>query len=168
MTKSDTKQLALDALKKCLDEFGPEHDGTDFESECTECWTAKQAREAVAALEADIAQAVEPLFWYRPIGDDGLYEGPVHGQSIGGKMMRDEKPGEWKPLYTTPPEPAVNAELLEALKNMRRAYVNLMESGRDRIIFLGGECDPLDVMEAGDPNLRTSAAAIAKATGAAS
>lgn len=30
------------------------------QSECTECWTAKQAREAIAALEADIAQAVEP------------------------------------------------------------------------------------------------------------
>ena len=45
----------------------------------------------------------EPLFWYRPCRD-GLYEGPEHHKSVGGKMLRDEKPEEWKPLYTTPPQ----------------------------------------------------------------
>ena len=43
----------------------------------------------------------EPVFWYRPCGD-GLYEGPTHHKSSLGKMLRDEKPGAWVPLYTHP------------------------------------------------------------------
>lgn len=58
-------------------------------------------------------------------------------------------------------------ELLAALEMMNRAYVNLMENGRDRIIMLGGECDPVDVMESNDPNLRESRAAIASVEGGA-
>lgn len=54
-----------------------------------------------------------------------------------------------------------DAELLLALKDLRRAYVNLLESGRDRIVSLGGSCDPVDVMERNDPHLRRAAAAIA-------
>lgn len=53
----------------------------------------------------------EPLFWFRPCGD--LYEGPVHHKSVGGKMLRDEKPGEWLPLFLahSPPLPlAAQAE----------------------------------------------------------
>lgn len=42
----------------------------------------------------------------------------------------------------------------EMLKRIYAAYVNLLESGRDRIIFLGGSCDPVDRMEEGDPVLR--------------
>lgn len=40
-----------------------------------------------------------------------------------------------------------------ALQMMIRAYVNLLECGRDRIIDLGGQCDPVDVMEATTPEL---------------
>lgn len=58
-----------------------------------------------------------------------------------------------------------NDELLSALEKMNRAYVGLMENGRDRIIMLGGDCDPIDVMERSDPNLRESHAAIASAKG---
>ena len=58
-------------------------------------------------------------------------------------------------------------ELLAALEKMNRAYVNLMENARDRIIMLGGDCDPVDVMERSDPNLRESRAAIASAKGGA-
>lgn len=47
-----------------------------------------------------------------------------------------------------------------ALINLRRAYVRLMENGRDRIRMLGGECDPVDKMEQADPALRDAAAAI--------
>lgn len=52
-------------------------------------------------------QAAVPLFWVRLLRD-GLYEGPVHNNSVGGKMLRDEKPGEWHPLYlhTAPAHPA--------------------------------------------------------------
>lgn len=42
----------------------------------------------------------EPLFWYRPVCNGEMYEGPIHNNSVGGKMLRDEKPGEWFPLYT--------------------------------------------------------------------
>ena len=47
----------------------------------------------------------KPIFWYRPTCGGEMYKGPVHDSSIGGKMMRDEKPGEWLPLFdgTTAP-----------------------------------------------------------------
>lgn len=111
------RTMALDALKKCLDEFSPEHDGTDFESECTECWAAKQAREAIAALEADIAHAGEPVAcaWAVRRNDGGLQLFFVEESA-----RRESECGMWRnpviPLFTTPPEPAVNAELLEALQ----------------------------------------------------
>lgn len=41
----------------------------------------------------------------------------------------------------------------EEIRRLTLAYVNLLEIGRDRIIALGGDCDPVDVMEAGDPAL---------------
>lgn len=52
-------------------------------------------------------------------------------------------------------------ELMAALEKMNRAYVILMESARDRICDLGGECDGIEVMERNDPYLRESRAAIA-------
>lgn len=58
-------------------------------------------------------------------------------------------------------------ELLAELEKMNRAYVNLMENGRDRIIMLGGDCDPVDVMERSDPNLKESRAVIASVKGGA-
>lgn len=57
--------------------------------------------------------------------------------------------------------------MLAELKSLSRAYVSLMEAGRDRIVMLGGDCDPVDKMEEGDPNLRSARATIAIATGAA-
>jgi len=53
--------------------------------------------------------------------------------------------------------------LLKALKDLARHYVLLMENGRERIIFLGGDCDPVDVMERGDPYLKQARDAIAAA-----
>ena len=41
-----------------------------------------------------------------------------------------------------------------------RAYVLLLESGRDRIVALGGSCDAVDKMEEGDPALIVARAAI--------
>lgn len=46
------------------------------------------------------------------------------------------------------------------LKALYLAYVRLLESGRDRITSLGGDCDPVDVMEAQDPALQAARAAI--------
>lgn len=57
-----------------------------------------------------------------------------------------------------------NAGLRIYLRNMIGAYVRLMENGRDRIIDLGGQCDPVDVMEAADPWLRDARAALSGAS----
>jgi len=43
--------------------------------------------------------------------------------------------------------------LLKALKYLARHYVGQLENARDRIVSLGGQCDPVDVMERGDPHL---------------
>ena len=50
--------------------------------------------------------------------------------------------------------------LRKALAHLVQGYVNTLESGRDRIVELGGQCDPLDVMEAADPYLRAARAAL--------
>lgn len=44
----------------------------------------------------------EPMFWVRLCGSS-LYEGPVHHKSAEGKVLRDEKPDEWHPLYLAEP-----------------------------------------------------------------
>lgn len=49
---------------------------------------------------------------------------------------------------------------LEAHKKLIRAYVNLLETGRDRIISHGGTCDSVEQMEASDPALREAREAI--------
>ena len=43
--------------------------------------------------------------------------------------------------------------LREEMSALYRAYVRLLEAGRDRIIDHGGTCDPVDRMEEGDPAL---------------
>lgn len=53
-------------------------------------------------------------------------------------------------------------DLVKVLKKLSLAYVNLLETGRDRIISLGGSCDPVDVMESGDPSLRDVRAVLAR------
>jgi hypothetical protein len=47
-------------------------------------------------------------------------------------------------------------DLLGAMMRLRRAYVAQMASGHERIKALGGECDPVDRMEQGDPELRAA------------
>ena len=56
-------------------------------------------------------------------------------------------------------------ELLDGLKSLYKAYVNTLESARDRIISLGGSCDPVDQMELGDHALLRARQLIAKAQG---
>lgn len=48
---------------------------------------------------------------------------------------------------------AAIAELIADHRAMYRAYVRMLESARDLIIDFGGSCDPVDVMELGDPAL---------------
>jgi hypothetical protein len=54
-------------------------------------------------------------------------------------------------------------DCIKAHQRLIRAYVSLLESGHDRIIYLGGKCDPVDQMEASDPALREAKAAITQA-----
>lgn len=49
---------------------------------------------------------------------------------------------------------ALAIDLEQGLRDLYRAYVRLLESGRDRITSLGGDCDPVDVMERSDIDLR--------------
>ena len=60
---------------------------------------------------------------------------------------------------------AAAPDLLKALKSTIHAYVSRLETGRDRILQLGGTCDAVEVMEKSDPYLRLAKAAVAKAEG---
>lgn len=80
--------------------------------------------------------------------------------------------GTSQPIHFQHDEADANARLIAAapdllaeIKRLRLAYVNLLEVGRDRILSLGGTCDPVDVMEAADPAIRAADAAILKAEG---
>jgi len=66
-------------------------------------------------------------------------------------------------LYTAPQPPAAPdvAGLESALKSMVSGYIRLLQSGYDRITDLGGDCDPVDVMERRDTCLRDARAALA-------
>lgn len=75
--------------------------------------------------------------------------------------------GEVSSIAEHQPAPDV-AGLESALKSMVSGYMRLLQSGYDRITDLGGDCDPVDVMERDDAYLRearATLAAIAKATG---
>ena len=54
-----------------------------------------------------------------------------------------------------------NKMALDALTALYRGYVNTLQAGRDHIIFLGGECDTVEKMEASDPWLISARAALA-------
>ena len=47
------------------------------------------------------AESAGPLFWYRPVGEDGLYEGPHHTSSKHGETLRALHPGQWHGLYAS-------------------------------------------------------------------
>lgn len=70
------------------------------------------------------------------------------------------------PLYAAP-QPAEQqsapdvAGLESALKSMVSGYMRLLQSGYDRITDLGGDCDPVDVMERDDAYLREARATLA-------
>ena len=81
--------------------------------------------------------------------------------------------GEWRGTCHCAAAPAPQpvhqgerAELVEAFGKLYKKYVNLLESGRDRILDLGGSCDPVDVMEMSDPELRDARTALSKYKGA--
>lgn len=62
----------------------------------------------------------EPVFWYRPRGDDGGYEGPIHNSSI--ERVRKES-GGWVPLYRHPApqaaQPAQDDQIAALVNRLR-------------------------------------------------
>jgi hypothetical protein len=50
----------------------------------------------------------------------------------------------------------------KALTELKRAYVRMLEAGRDLLIDAGGACDLVDVMEKSDPALIAACAALAQ------
>ncbi|GAA0260344.1 hypothetical protein [Rhodanobacter caeni] len=61
---------------------------------------------------------------------------------------------------------AAVAELIKDHKALYKHYVSTLESARDKIIDLGGDCDPVDRMEQSDPVLAQSRAILARVGGA--
>ena len=66
--------------------------------------------------------------------------------------------------YAREEDKTVRDELVHALRRLDRAYVRLLENGRDRITFLGGQCDSVPVMEAQDIELEAARATLKKVT----
>jgi len=91
-------------------------------------------------------------------GHEGCMIGSVTGNDNSGFYASEEEAEANAKLISAAPE------LLNELKSLYRAYVRLLEAGHDRILSLGGDCDPVDKMESEDQNLRSAQAAIAKAT----
>lgn len=102
-----------------------------------------------------------PVAWLKEWTDNGEPRVRVD-------MRRDHEP--WlerlnpkvTPLGRIAPtkQAAVSDGAVKALKGLYVAYVRLLEAGRDRIIDLGGTCDPVDRMEDGDPALIDARAAL--------
>lgn len=65
----------------------------------TELRRLAQVEAEHAALLKAISDAI-PVFWYRPVMNGDMYEGPHHNNSFVGRLQRAEKPSEWLPLYT--------------------------------------------------------------------
>lgn len=109
-----------------------------------------------APWHLDTKTAVESYFDdVNVLRDDGL---AVAVALHNGNIAPEEAMANGKLIAAAP-------ELLAELKGLHRAYVNLLEVGRDRITTLGGDCDPVDKMEGDDPNLRAVRALIAKIEG---
>ena len=122
----DTNTAGLKALQEYLKDC----DAHAIVPDVGGAWHAAfQAGRASLAASA----GSEPMFWVRLLRD-GLYEGPVHHKSVGGKMLRDEKPGEWTPLYTHPytPEGMAGWKLvpIEPTEAMKAAAIERIWPGR--------------------------------------
>ncbi len=101
-------EAALTAAKEALEQPVPSTAGEREESLVDAFDNAQKlvTPEMLESFDAALLQSTampaqkecKPVFYWRPL-KDGMYEGPVHANSVGGKMMRDEKPDEWKPLY---------------------------------------------------------------------
>lgn len=91
-----------------------------------------------------------------------------------GRAMREDESAESFVLgyvkrleakLATVPEGRVEASLEVAMiRKLYKACVRTLEAGRDSILALGGDCDPVDRMEESDPTLREARAMLAAAS----
>lgn len=102
------------------------------------------------ALEAELRVRDQDQIIDR-MGDD---LNAINGPTFMGEPLLPKQPTEQQPA------PDV-AGLERALKSMVSGYMRLLQSGYDRITDLGGDCDPVDVMERNDAYLREARAALA-------
>jgi len=79
--------------------------------------TAEYVNELRKALDAELQQAVEPMFWVRMVGSDGGYEGPIHNAGI--ERVR-KLSGAWAPLYLHPPQPQATTPVSDGLIEILR------------------------------------------------
>ncbi|ULQ45935.1 hypothetical protein JN531_012580 [Flagellatimonas centrodinii] len=79
-----------------------------------------------------------------------------------GKAYPFEMESLWERIDGNTPSADDVTEAVEVLRKLKRAYVGLIESARDRIINLGGDCDPVDRMTRDDPNLTEATVTLAK------
>lgn len=95
----------------------------------------EQAALSTYRASVDAVELPEPEFYYRPVCGGEMYEGPHHARSVGGRMMREEKPGEWFGLHH---ESTVRRLIAEAVAREREAFPNLSPV----IAWLENGCDP--------------------------
>jgi len=108
-----------DALRAALQHCGVKTDGEgNAYFDCIALSKLAPLLTAKPTVPAQVSEGQEPIFWYRPTCNGEMYEGPVHTSSVGGKMLRDEKPDEWLPLYgkTTVPAQSVPKDVFHKLE----------------------------------------------------
>lgn len=108
---------------------------------------------------ADRAARAEPVAWCWV--SDGKPTVPVrHGKGPDEDIIKlaaaRDNPVTVRYFYTAPPAAPVvpDSEAVAMLRKLYKASVRILEAGRDTIVALGGQCDPVDQMESDDPTLR--------------
>jgi hypothetical protein len=129
------------------------------------------ATQVRSAIEAALSGMAEPVAWaffgrkgyehFLRTGDRGF----ISDISVVPEFVerKSKEHDVTVPLFATPPASGLreeNERLRKAIKRLILGYVSTMEAGRDRIMSLGGTCDPVDVMEASDPHLIEARAAL--------
>jgi len=99
----------------------------------------ERLRGYVAALEAELAQEVEPAGYVRESDLRKLDDPRIASVGCG---IRKEPCAEFVAIYTTPP--AVNAELLEALQELRYVVPNFWDDENSFIVALDDACRKAD------------------------
>lgn len=163
ITEDEILKVAREAAAESCDRDGFYHLRDAFRSgQNDDSVSMRYAILGARALAAHLAAGTEAAAQFRKGGCSDWYDGVPDVEDGAG-------PYETRTLYTAPPAKAeVKVKALEAaLRELILAHVNLLEIGRDRIIAFGGQCSPVDVMEAGAPALRAARSALAEDAGAA-